>query len=39
MILVLLLFETSVKSGSSALKSNRGSGRGMGVSHRGGPEV
>ena len=29
----------SVKSRSSRLKSDRGSGRGMGVSQRGGPEV
>ena len=28
-----------VKSGSSGLKSDGGSGKEMGVSHRGGPEV
>ena len=36
---VHILILTSVKSGSSGLKPDGGSGREMEVSHRGGPEI
>ena len=35
----MVWIRVGVKSGSSGLKSDRGSGKKMGVSHRGGPEV